>query len=386
MVNAYYDSRQFLKDRPKIRILAYIDRPNPKVKTFCQLWFEDISVKPVVVESSYLYLAWQKPLARNQPPNSNPYLVNCHNPSNKLIPSSVSLVENKNDDASNNLKIINNVPIKGKKEFVAVCTKDLEYPDKDISLKLIEWIEIVKLLGADKIFMYVVQVHPNIMKTLKYYEQQGKLKIEMVTVPVGFPGKWGTRLQAFQQEMISLNDCFYKHINEYEYVLPIDTDEFIMPNNEEDRTWRDLMDRLQKNKTSNERICSYFARNSFFLSDNKHENETQSEIPTNMFFLQQVHRAKAYSMTSQNSKSFQSTENVIAVHNHLPRICLSGAKNKLIRKADATLNHYRKGCSACSKDQHKDYKVNTVKDVTLWKYKDDLIANVKNALKEIHLE
>ena len=53
----------------------------------------------------------------------------------------------------------------GKKAF-AVCCKDLYFPTVDLSLKLVEWIEIQRALGADKICLSNMEVHPNMMKAI----------------------------------------------------------------------------------------------------------------------------------------------------------------------------------------------------------------------------
>ena len=42
----------------------------------------------------------------------------------------------------------------------------LDFPYDDISLKLVEWIEISRALGADKIFLYQLDLHPNIVKVM----------------------------------------------------------------------------------------------------------------------------------------------------------------------------------------------------------------------------
>jgi len=44
-------------------------------------------------------------------------------------------------------------------------------------VRLVEWIELLNLLGADKIFMYQLQVHPNITKVLDHYQREGKVII-----------------------------------------------------------------------------------------------------------------------------------------------------------------------------------------------------------------
>ena len=37
-----------------------------------------------------------------------------------------------------------------KKKF-AVCVKGLDFPSEDISVRLVEWIEMLNILGADKV-------------------------------------------------------------------------------------------------------------------------------------------------------------------------------------------------------------------------------------------
>ena len=39
-----------------------------------------------------------------------------------------------------------------------------DFPSEDISIKLVEWIEISRALGAAKIFLYKLDVHSNILK------------------------------------------------------------------------------------------------------------------------------------------------------------------------------------------------------------------------------
>ena len=53
----------------------------------------------------------------------------------------------------------------GKKPF-AVCSKGLYFPTVDLSLKLVEWIEVQRALGADKICLSNMEVHPNMMKAI----------------------------------------------------------------------------------------------------------------------------------------------------------------------------------------------------------------------------
>ena len=96
-----------------------------------------------------------------------PYLLACQLPKSHWgrTPASVSIVEDKCDKATNNLRVIYNKPDEGepKKKF-AVCVKGLDFPEDDLSIRLTEWLEVLGSLGADKIFLYNLEVHPNITK------------------------------------------------------------------------------------------------------------------------------------------------------------------------------------------------------------------------------
>lgn len=43
---------------------------------------------------------------------------------------------------------------------LAFCVKGLFYPFKDHSIQLMEWLEISKQLGVDKVFIYYLQLTP----------------------------------------------------------------------------------------------------------------------------------------------------------------------------------------------------------------------------------
>ena len=105
-----------------------INRLEPTVQTQCQLWFSNES---------------------------------------RAVVSRVLEYKDKDkfDKATNNLRVIYNKPAEGepKKKF-AVCVKGLDFPEDDLSIRLTEWLEVLGSLGADKIFLYNLEVHPNITK------------------------------------------------------------------------------------------------------------------------------------------------------------------------------------------------------------------------------
>lgn len=376
--NAYYDDREVLTEKPLVRLMTFIHGNFSAPDIYCQFRFEGLDT-PVSAPVINFHLMWK--FSGTSASYSYSYLISCLSPeiAQNVKPHYVSLVENPCDEATNHLKIINNRPKNNTKKQFAVCVKDMNLMEDKTTL-LVEWIEINLLLGAERIFFYVNQTHPNAMKMLKYYETQGIVKIEPASSPKGLPDKLTQRRQ-FQ--VASLTDCLYKNMYEFEYILPLDIDELMMPVRREDRTWSDLIARVktyEKYKSWETQLSAIAGGNTYFLLDNDHQGELQPEIPDNLHFMQHIYRARKY--PNAGPKSFQITEKVLSVHNHLPMACVDPKRcQKLYMETDdAQLQHYRIsiGCNICM-----NFLNDTVKDVTLWKFKDELLENFDRTLKAL---
>ena len=98
----------------------------------------------------------------------NAYMLSCPalEAREDRTPVSVSLVHTECQQGvkpSNNLRILNRRREDGAKKGIGVCSKSLSYI-QDGSSRIIEWIELLRALGADKIMLSVLSVHPNLMK------------------------------------------------------------------------------------------------------------------------------------------------------------------------------------------------------------------------------
>ena len=152
------------------------------------MWFNGID-KPVISKVLEYKFIWKKEWGNNKMGIFQPYLMACRLPKShwNQVPLSVSIVENICDKPTNNLRVIyNKLPEDetDKKEF-AVCVKGLDFPNDDLSVRLIEWIELLRILGADKIFFYNLEVHPNVTKVLNYYEDKSYIDL----TPISLPGR-----------------------------------------------------------------------------------------------------------------------------------------------------------------------------------------------------
>ncbi|RZC40122.1 Glyco transf 92 domain containing protein [Asbolus verrucosus] len=380
LFNAYWDDR----NGSTIRIVGIYDQYLPKTKFYCQFWYYHID-KPLLVQSQKLFWLWRPGWGADRKGWNHPYLITCPVPyATKEVPMSVSLVENFCDKATNNLKIFHK-EVEEKKNFV-VCVKGLDFPYEDNSLRLAEWIELLNILGAEKVHFYEFSVHASTKKLLDYYVEQGKVEVTPLTVVGDFSNQPNLqhiflhrkRTDRRLQEVIPYNDCLYKHLGEFKYVVLLDTDEVIVPAS---GTWVELIATFQR--IFGESV-SYMARNVYFLDSHQHRHRWFEGIPKYMHMLQHVYRAENYTKPGHFVKGFHDTGRVLALHNHYPLECLGECSAGEINMTFAHLQHYRRDC-AQDVDDCLQMKLNSIVDTRVWNFKEELIERVTAVVKHLRL-
>lgn len=399
LYGAYHDNRPAVA-KATIRILGMIDRIEPTVKTHCLLWY-DAAKDPVVMPVVEYKYVWNQKWGNYKQGLLQPYLMACHLPTAAVlankglpldqVPISVSLTEKGCEPPTNNLRVNNNVP--AKKGRFAVCVKGLDFLREDLSVRLVEWIELLGLLGADKIFLYELEVHPNISKVLRYYQQTGRVQLTPITLPGEQPNVPGLRHMYLkskitskrQNEVIPYNDCLYRNLHSYDYIALMDTDEVILPKNVQ--TWNELIDIIVPKSlaAANYTRASYNFRNVYFWDDAEHSHRWEANIPRHMHMLQHVYRSYNYTKPNQYVKCFHNVQKILTLHNHFPLACLGGGCTSYpVEPETAHLQHYRADCvSTLKKSCDTEYKQHLVKDTIIWRYKEDLIPRVSQVLKSL---
>jgi hypothetical protein len=308
----------------------------------------------------------------------------------KMVPASVSIVEKPCDTATNSLRVVYNKP-NVKKKF-AVCVKGLDFLHEDMSVRLVEWIELLGLLGADKLFFYKLQVHPNISKVLQYYQKLDRVHVTPLTLPGGQPNvpefqhmyllkKRGNKRQ---NELIPYNDCFYNNLYTYEYIALLDIDEVILPVNT--MSWQEMMDVVlpKARAAAKKSPGSYRVQNTYFFNQLIDDHGWFKDIPHYMHMLQYVYRFKNFTKPGKYLKSFFNPETVLTLHNHYPLTCLGGTCSSYsIETTDAQLQHYRDNCVLELKKSCADFRQDSVVDTTIWKFKEILIKRTIDTLKKL---
>ncbi|XP_049871795.1 uncharacterized protein LOC126370815 [Pectinophora gossypiella] len=376
-VNAKRNKSSFA---PSVRIITVLNRFRPNVTIFCQLRFAEQAESVIVRTLPYLYM-WRNKWGRHGNGTWQPYLITCVLPSvvRGLVPASVSLVERPCDRATNNLSVYYDAPLQRHRHEFAVCVKELDFLHKDKSVRLVEWIELVRLLGAHKIFIYKLRVHRNISMVLKYYEYLDVVSV----IPTTRPDHTGPKDKPVQ--LIAYNDCLYRNMYLYQWLVLLDIDEVIIPLR--DKNWSSLMRRVLPLSTpapGKRRRSSYYASNLLFLDSLQQNHSWQDAVPCYMHMLQHVYRTREFTKRTHYVKAFHETDRVLTLHNHFPVNCLGERCSSYpLPTKLARLQHYRAECFKPLSQICKKLIKQPVRDRTLWRWRDPLVMRTNKALRAL---
>lgn len=357
---AYYDDR--VKSLSFVRILLLADSQNITERIYCQLWFDEQD-DPVI--SKVIQVNAFQPIENGY----SSHLMSCKNPVSK-IPKFVSIVKNECDKANNILKINYKPKEKLKKDFI-VCSNFINSKN-DTSNFTIEWLETLKMVGAEKVVIYVISGHPETIKTLKFYELEKFLDFVTIEFPQIFNGQF-IQNQLMQNYLILLHDCYYRNYNEFNFIVPLNFDEFIVPVNKKDQNWKEMLDRINNDTLKN--FDSYKVKNilKIFTANMKSESEI---ISTSIIYDDDD--------SDFESKSFISTSNALTLTEKNPSKCLNDLKNCTTYKVDiedATLTHYRYTCDEpCEEFLNSTLMFN---EMAMWKIRDKIQDKIEEYQEKI---
>ena len=408
LYNAYLDTRG--KDS-LIQITAIVEKEVKNEVHKCAIWYNnyadpDISFEPMemtpINAEHRLFIGIQNSVPDLN--NMSLYLLTCKIDNKRnIIPEAVSIVDHKGTliyknsncyETSNYLKV--NFDNEEKKDF-AVCVKGYFF-QKSHSTKLIEWIELLSILGAKKIFLHELEGNPDVRKVLDFYTKKGILDVKKSSIPgdANFRNSSYLKmhLQTYRYEApIFLNDCLYRNIHKYKFIVITDIDEVIVPR-ELGHTWSDMMTSIS-NMYKN--ASSYFFPNAYFF-DGVPEykqllNGSMDDIPKTNHMLRHVYRikpnfgGKGFGGTLVG-KSFYNTEFAKVVTSHRAGKCtFKPCKEAKINQEIAFVHHYR---STNNMIRCQDDKLplcnDIVLDTRLWEFKEKLASRLEKTLSILDIE
>ena len=296
-------------------------------------------------------------------------------------PKVVNLVSNKCDTASNSLKIAYDKSRDSvERPEIAVCVKGLDFLYEDISLRLIEWLEFQRILGVEKVYFYHLTLHPNVYKVLRYYEDQGFIEVQntsMVGGVVNLPEVDHWLIQGFKankryNELIVYNDCFYRHMYQYDYIALLDIDEVIMPKGDLKLLSQLVMlaNTMEGPKNCSQGFASICAGHVYFPT-------TNTDSPY-MFMLNHPYRSKDFTKRGHNTKCLHNTQQVLTLHNHYSLQWLKSCRPYDLPNEDAQLQHYRQNVDS-------KYTKDLILDGQMERFREPLQERCAHVLKHLKL-
>ncbi|XP_030381553.1 uncharacterized protein LOC115629269 [Scaptodrosophila lebanonensis] len=381
LFGAYYDRRL----EPMVAVLAMINTIyGPYPPTYCQMWF-DGSSRPSISQVRDHKVIWYD--SWGQGPNYiYPTLLSCPVPKGQMmqrVPQLVSLVHGTDGcaRATNALHVIYEAPRRSHALRFAVCVKDLYYPHRDISARIVEWLELMQLLGAERVTAYVDDgaLLPNTTRTLLRYVQHGFLKLRRFRM-LQLPGVDATSyLNKRVHEVLTYNDCFYRNLYEYDFIGGFDLDEVIMPLGTI-RNWTSLVHHLESTddfggNSNCQAWASYCFRNVYFpeYREKPPYNET---LPKHFYMLQHVRRVAKHLHPSLAAKCLHATAFATTLHNHFPLSWQNSCAPLDVSTALAQMQHYRE-------PENKADLLTPVLDDNIWRFEEQLVKSSCVVFREL---
>ena len=292
--SAYYDARDTKK--PVVRVIG-VTRTKRSNKVMCRLYFDNKKIKShptnfkLVNDTSsnekkkHAQSFFDVPagifiIRENWNLKYSACFVTCptklsasSDTEEILVPESVSIfpAESSDPKITNTLPVINSNnggtgTYEVNKTDVGVCVKPIHF-NYSKTLELIEFIELNKILGVSKFTFYNHTMSDEVSCVLNYYTKQ-----ERTTSVMSWDLQVDSQTEIRTEGLFAaLNDCLYRNMNDFRYLMLIDFDEFIIPHMNE--TIPDMLEYLNSNRvlTKNGRklnhpklTSSYSFQNAFF--------------------------------------------------------------------------------------------------------------------------
>ncbi|KAJ8309926.1 hypothetical protein KUTeg_011791 [Tegillarca granosa] len=240
----------------------------------------------------------------------------------------------------------------------------------DISLSLlIQFIELSKILGATHFTFYKHNISETVEKILSYYQNLGEVEV----VNWKLPPEVSEREIWYHGQILAIQDCLYRNMARFEYLIFVDIDEFIIPKNE--MTWIEMLNFNTNNNNKLELIAGYSFKSAFF------DPKQIPDMSQQLTFLQLLQRNVIYS--TLRTKLIVRPQMVFEMGIHHASKLLNMNFTVLEIKPEIAIIHHYRPCVINYEPTMKCYK--SVRDDTILKYEEVLVeqykAIVRNTVK-----
>lgn len=259
---------------------------------------------------------------------------------------------------------------------VGVCVPPL-YGDICLT-KIINFIEMCHLLGANKVFLYIHDIPKDIFAFLQNYTglSANILTIVLWDLPVAHkktPSPDTTQVIWNHGQLLAVQHCLYTNMANFQWLLFMDVDEMLIP--QKIWTWPELIAGITRQFYSQfqQRSISGISFESAFF-----QQDFQTQASNSIDYFQYLYRTQETSL--HRSKLFVQPSQVFEVGIH--HISKQVAEDMDVIRAGpglALLHHYRK-CVSTDRDNGLNCEV-LVKDETILRYEVPLTIASRDVIK-----
>lgn len=256
---------------------------------------------------------------------------------------------------------------------IALCPGPV-FSDYNNALRIAEYVEIYKLMGASKFYIYNVSMSQDVAKLFEFYESIGTVEIlpwniaDVVQINQSVIHHYGI--------IACLNDCFYRatNVDKFKYFIHADFDEIIYSYKTDT-----LTEFLEINDKAD--FHSFGFLNYFFLLEYGQDFSNIPSDATNKFLFTQAQTTRTNKPMNrhQRSKYIAKRDSAVSMGNHFVWNGIPGTGENYVNVSLGALHHYRENCKIfdlCkAKTEHNDYAR---------KFGDKLYVNVDKVCKEIY--
>nr|XP_053639210.1 uncharacterized protein LOC128693520 [Cherax quadricarinatus] len=350
--SAYYDDR-------KGKIIRVIGATQTKKsdRVWCKYWYSNSST--LIVNGAIKIIRENWNLKFSACFIACPLIIYKNGKQPIPPPESVSIMADPGGNATNKLRVMNlDVNKEQVKNSFAVCVKPLHFDYNNVN-QMIEFLELNKILGVEHFTLYNHTIGKDVDCILRQYVEQGLVNI--------LPWKLDIKSQKeirTEGLFAALNDCLYRYMYQYKYILMVDLDEYIVPHA---NTSLPQLLRYLHTKADGRKIGAISFQNSFFYLQWPDDPSSASLPP--LVTLRKTRRRQRFHPHKQRSKYIAVTPYVVEAGNHFVWEFLPGKGTLNVPNEVAFLHHYRV-CEFGGDDCVRNPRIT---DTAMYRYKDTLV-------------
>ena len=195
-----------------------------------------------------------------------------------------------------------------------------------------EWVEFHRLLGVGEFNIYHGKLDRMTLDVFTAYSKQHVVALRQIAPPID---NWCTWCQKLATIAV-LNDCMYRNMHRYKYMVVVDFDEIIVPHS--DVNYSEMLQRITRASQSTS-VDQFAFRNAYFFLDFPADETQPRELVTLRY-----HTRAAVSQPGVAVKSILNPRGCVSMQNHYCAKRMPRDATVLMVDPDVALNHHYKRC------------------------------------------